>query len=513
MAEQIVPLPIVSLPGIKRDGTQFEGNNYVDGKWVRWQRGLPRKIGGYRTLTNLLGGISRGMAVFDQNNRTYTHSGTSSVLEQFTIAPNGVTSSITDRTPAGFTANANYLWQFDNLYEATATTTRLIAHAAPNALDISSDVTGKIYYGTVTSNAVLTDTGLDEVSGGVVSIHPYLVSFGSNGIVAWTDPNDPTSPKSTARPTASKIVRGLPLRAGGGQGPAGLLWSLDSLLRMTFTGGSTDFTFDTITGQSSIMAAQSVIEYDGIFYWIGVDRFLMFNGVVREVPNEMNSNFFFDNLNFAYRNKIFATKVPRFGEIWWFWPKGPDATECNWVLIYNVRENTWYDTPAPNGGRSAAQFAQVFRSPIMAGIDEHPSTAKFRLWQHEFGVDELDGTDVLAIDSYFETAEFSFAAPDSEAMGNSRNKTVICNRLEPDFVQSGVMTCQAFGRANARAPDTPGPVKQFPANASIPAEQLINDLANRRLLRFRFGSNVQGGDYQMGKPLMHVQDGDGMITS
>ena len=43
------PLIIRSQPGIKRDGTQFEGDFYVDGQWVRFQRGLPRKIGGYRS--------------------------------------------------------------------------------------------------------------------------------------------------------------------------------------------------------------------------------------------------------------------------------------------------------------------------------------------------------------------------------------------------------------------------------------------------------------------------------
>ena len=33
-----------SQPGIKRDGTKFEGDFYVDGQWVRFQRGRPRKI-------------------------------------------------------------------------------------------------------------------------------------------------------------------------------------------------------------------------------------------------------------------------------------------------------------------------------------------------------------------------------------------------------------------------------------------------------------------------------------
>jgi len=47
-----------------------------------------------------------------------------------------------------------------------------------------------------------------------------------------------------------------------------------------FAGGSTVFQFDVLTSDSSIISPDSVIDYDGIFYWMGVDRFLMFNGVV-----------------------------------------------------------------------------------------------------------------------------------------------------------------------------------------------------------------------------------------
>ena len=57
MAEQIVQ--IMSKPGIKRDGTKFEGDQYVDGQWVRFQRGLPRKIGGYRSINKFLRGLPR----------------------------------------------------------------------------------------------------------------------------------------------------------------------------------------------------------------------------------------------------------------------------------------------------------------------------------------------------------------------------------------------------------------------------------------------------------------------
>jgi len=127
--------------------------------------------------------------------------------------------------------------------------------------------------------------------------------------------------------------------------------------------------YDIISSQSSILSSQSVIEYDGIYYWCGVDRFLLYNGVVKEIPNAFNQNYFFDNLNYQQRQKVWAQKVPRFGEIWWFFPSG-DSEECNDAVIYNIRENCWYDAGGALGARrTAGYFSQVFKYPINAGED------------------------------------------------------------------------------------------------------------------------------------------------
>ena len=88
-----------SNPGIKRDGTKFEGDFYVDGQWVRWQRGLPRKMGGYKATQKYLTEISRGFSTFSQMKYVYCHSGGSSKLERFTLDSTGNSSIVTDRTP------------------------------------------------------------------------------------------------------------------------------------------------------------------------------------------------------------------------------------------------------------------------------------------------------------------------------------------------------------------------------------------------------------------------------
>ena len=59
MTAKVISLNI--KPGIQRDGTQFDAPVYVDGKWVRFQRGRPRKMGGYRGIFQNASGISRGM--------------------------------------------------------------------------------------------------------------------------------------------------------------------------------------------------------------------------------------------------------------------------------------------------------------------------------------------------------------------------------------------------------------------------------------------------------------------
>jgi hypothetical protein len=506
----ITPYIIKSLPGIKRDGTRFENGFYVDGQWCRFQRGLPRKMWGYRRLTNELSEISRGLNTFNENGLLYIASGGASTVEQFSINADGVVTSIADRTPS-LTASDLHLWTFDVSFDSVGVGGAfLFAHPGKNLAEIDSSATSFLYLGVVNDTAPLAISTAPTVSGGVVSLYPYVFVFGSDGFVAWSVANSPndwsSSGSGSAYITAQKVVAALPLRAGPGSAPAGLFWSLDSLIRCTFVGGASVFQFDTISAQTSILSSQSVIEYDGIFYWCGVDRFLQFNGVVREIPNQLNQNYFFDNLNYAQRQKVFAYKVPRFGEIWWCYPRG-NATECTHAVIFNIRENTWYDTELPNGGRSAGKFATVYQYPVLTGVKEEDGN--YKLWQHEFGVDEVDGTELNSIPSSFQTADISMVADQN----SPRNRAMRCAMIEPDFLQTGDMTVQITGRANARAPEVTTPEHVFTdqEDTTQPYQQVIFFKETRREMRFIFKSNTVGGNYQMGQCIAHVEVSDGTV--
>ena len=527
-------------PGIQRDGTVLDRLFYNDGRWVRFQRGRPRKMGGYRVISNQLKGPSRGIWVNTQNAITSVFSGYDNGLQVLGIDENGVGAGVENFTLNNFTASPNNLWQLDGFYDVSGTGIQtLIAAPCQNLASISSTVNTPVLSGDITgtsmsqigtftqsfvlnstvniysaSAAVLagagqtvTGTGIPanttvvattliapnldsvavtgtagqmsctatnglfvgqtvkvsgiltgsstglvtgttyyiiatnytttftlsttsggaaivttagttaslvftlgqfqnvqlsnaatatsaattitfnnniSVSGGVVVLHPYIFVYGNDGLIqncSAGNAQDWVSADANATNVASgKIVQGLPVR-GGSNAPSGLFWSLDSLIRVSYVGGQGNppqyWRYDIISSQSSILSSQCAIEYDGVYYWIGVDRFLLYNGVVKEIPNTFNQNYFFDNLNYNQRQKVWACKVPRFGEIWWFYPKG-DATECTDAIIYNVRENTWYDAGEALGARrSAGYFSQVFAYPIEASWETTVNSVVF----------------------------------------------------------------------------------------------------------------------------------------
>jgi hypothetical protein len=701
-------LVLKSLAGIKRDGTKYDGDFYIDGQWVRFQRGLPRKIGGYRSINKYLTEISRGFNSFTQQSLQYCHSAGSSAVERFTIDETKNSSVISSRTPVAvaakgtttltgtpisatgtitlatgaagsidtltvngvsiisaavnyvtsldatatalaaninahtsvpnytavavgttvtitavtsgpgpngfvvaatyttltgsttnmaggsgsvdsitvngvtitsgsvafttdlsttatavaanitaFTSTPNYTaaavgavititastagqgtngfvvvtnvttltatstnmagglnalavnaynqWMFQTAYDASTTANSIIAHVAPNLQCVCNDVGGQIFYGDVLGTAALKEIPLPagaNATGGIVMLFPYLFYYGTAGIIGWSVPGTFTnlsgSGSGIARVWGQKIVKGMPLRAGSGSAPAGIFWAYDAVIRATFTGSATVFQFDTIATDTSIMSPDCVVDYDGVFFWCGVDRFLMFNGVVREVPNQLNLNYFFDNINESQRAKVFAFKVPHFGEIWWCYPRD-DATECTHAIVYNVRENTWYDTALPASGRASGGYNNGFAAPLLTDCITTPSG--YRVWIHEQGVDEIDGQFASPIESYFETADLS-------TLPQGKNEYLRITGIEPDFVQNGPMTVQVTGRANARAPEVYSSVFSFPETATEPYQQIVMLKEQRRELRVRFESNAVGGDYQMGQIIGHIDSGD-----
>lgn len=382
--DQLFPLTLLTKPGLKRDGTDTDNDYYQDAQWTRWQRGRPRKMGGYRAMAANVTGPVR-TAFLDSRAGTNTlHTFSPWGVQRLEFDSLGAGGAVLDRTPSGYSRNDLNTWASARMFSnAGSPYTALMCASTPDILDIASDVGGGVYYGDIAATAALAATsdaaGLVSVSGGCVVLQPFLFVYGSNGLIRNTIANPDLSVttawsgtfSNAANVAGTKVIKGLPVR-GGGNSPAGLFWSLDSLIRVSFTGGTIVWRYDTVSEAINVLSKSGIIEADGVYYWPGVDRFFMYNGVVQELPNDMNFNWFFDNVNFAHRQKVWAMKVPRFGEIWWFFPFGA-ATECTHAICFNYKQNTWYDTRWP---RTSGSSPQVFPYPVLVGGEDTRNTTR-----------------------------------------------------------------------------------------------------------------------------------------
>jgi len=381
---------LVSQAGIKRDGTTFESVEFTDGVWTRFQRMVPKKMGGYRQMFKEPNGVPRGLILNAYNGVNYMFLGYNNGLDVFTTGTSlGQGSGPYAATLTNFTPDNRNLWQFDMQYSPQGGNLEVLAHPGVNLINIDNSIKTPVLVGNLlpTSGAwsfsQLADTSGStptnqpiSVDGGVCVLYPFIFVYGSNGFIAnnnvnstyanqvLTDWNGPLA--NQVNMAAGKIVKGVPIR-GGSYSPSGLFWATDSLIRVSFTGSTPYWKYDIISSQISILSSSSVVEMDGVYFWAGTDRFYLYNGAVQVLPNDKNINWFYDNLNFQQRQKVWATKVPRFNEIWFFYPRGT-ATECNDAIIYNVKDKIWYDAGQAIGAqRSCGYTTEVFPSPVWCG--------------------------------------------------------------------------------------------------------------------------------------------------
>jgi len=462
-------------PGIKRDGTVFETAEYTDGVWCRFQRGTPKKMGGYSEIFNTFNGIPRGMIAVPYNGVNYVFAGNQNGLDVFTLgntygvgsgpysaqflpgyggvpinsnttttftiiststpvidytkafpigskvvfsqvvgAPVYTVTGATFTTPntvitftgtpavtvnslttaysdnVNFAANSNLLWQFDAQHNPSGGVLELIAHPGQNLSSIDSAVNSQVQIGSILPNsseqwslAGLSDSGGQyptfqpiSVSGGVCVLYPYLFVYGNDGYIAnnnvsttysvqnLNDWNGATA--NQVNMSSSKIIKGMPMR-GGTNSPSGLFWATDSLIRVSFNGTAPYYwNYDIISSQISVMSSSAIVEMDNVYYWMGVDRFYMYSGGVKVLPNDKNVNWLFNNMNYTQRQKVWATKVPRYNEIWFFYPRGT-SVECNDAIIYNTKDQIWYDAGQAVGAqRSCGYTTEIFPNPLWA---------------------------------------------------------------------------------------------------------------------------------------------------
>jgi len=531
-----------SEPGIQRDGTPYDTKNYIDGQWVRFYRGRPRKIGGYRLIEQGSSTIIRTIYNYDNpmtSNVVDTYLGREDSVGYERFNYNGESiSGFINRTPTTYTSNVNNLWTFDifigseEIDEQTILTPFIIAHVAPNANDINSSIEGPIYYGNAENNAPLinvTDDGTDTgnnilASGGIIFAPPFLIAYGNNGEIKWCEAGDIGKWLHSQNIANNKIIKMVLTR--GSSLPQLLAWTSNSLISLSYD--ISNFTEDhffsavTIDNKITIMSPNSIVGFANQYFWIGLNQFYFFNGIVQPLQNTMNAEFFFQRIDLRSRAKVWGEIVnPATGgtEIWWHYPKidphHPEIVtqECTDVIIYHVEIKKWSDTSL---GRAAGAQIGPFPLPMMADSQLLASTGTYPLWMHEYGYDKQIGGIKYPIQSYFETHIYDFFEGNPE-----NNRAMRTRRIEPNFSMTEIPQPH---------PNPPLPTHMtvtvknrfFPSDTEennkvqIKGPYLFDNNTQKidavnsqgRLVSFVFESNEVGGGYTMGKTLLNYDIGD-----
>lgn len=496
---------VASQPGIQRDGTLFDSEYYIDGQNVRFYKGRALKMGGRTTLQNGTQDIIRDVFSYDVPIGIQLFLGRESKLSYVIInSSNNLVSSETVITPAGFAGDPDNIWSFATV--SYAEVTYILAVAAPNGSSISNTTRGIVYYGPIGTTGPLTPLipttppGKTEpllTAGGIVVLGQYVLLYDSDGLISWNNGEDILNwpDTNTLNFGSDKFVAAAPVRSGSVV--SGLFWSTGGVMQLALqpdAAGKLFFDPNYISTRSTILSSRSVVSFEPYFFWIGDNSFWIYNGIVQELKNDMNKQWFFNNLNPSEKQKVVGFVHSRkYGDVGWLFSYG-DATENNWLLLHNVGGQFWFDTN--NIDRSCAISAgSNYPYPIMCSSTpiRLGNNFVYPIWAHEFGVNQVQFNISTALVSYHESSLVNLWEQAPEAA------VIMVDTLIPDIQ----LVENIFFQINKRG--YPNSVPTASETFTItPTTEFLTMKEKGSFLSFRFETNTLDADYLMGKTLVKL---------
>lgn len=297
-----------------------------------------------------------------------------------------------------------------------------------------------------------------------------------------------------------------------------LIWTNISLTSFQFIGTEEVFSRQELSSSISILGANTVVDANNVVYWMGVDKFYVYNGRVDTLPCNIRQ-YVFSNINLTQRNLAFGGTNNQFNEIIWFYATA-NSNEVNRYVIFNYDEQIWY-------------FGQLSRTAwVDAGITPKPLAANGGwIYEHESGTDDGQplGAPALPIQSYIQSADVDI---------DDGDKFLLIRRVIPDVSFKGSTTSDpTTGQPYVPEVSMTVGVRNFPGAVSLatnasglsterdivtacescsPTTALINQYTNQvfvrargRQMNFKISSDTLGTQWQLGSPRVDARPDGG----
>jgi hypothetical protein len=162
----------------------------------------------------------------------------------------------------------------------------------------------------------------------------------------------------------------------------------------------------------SIISPNAAVVGSGRVYWMGVDKFYMYDGRVNTLTCDLRK-YIYNDINLEQNEQVFCSTNEGFNEVWWFYCSitGPDGTgtsenpntTIDRYVVYNYIESDG------KGGQGIWYHGSMARTAWLdSGLRNYPvaATYSYNLVNHEEGVDNGENQVILPIDSYISSSEF-----------------------------------------------------------------------------------------------------------
>lgn len=351
-------------------------------------------------------------------------------------------------------------------------------------------------------------------NGIMVSDQRFVIVFGSNDyggtdqvpmLVRWSDQENylEWEPTATTQAGSQTLTNGSTIITAKASRQEILIWTDTALHTMQFVGPPFIYGFTLLADNLSIMGPNAAVVINGIAYWMGKDKFYMYDGRVQTLPSKV-FKYVYNNINSNAAWQVVAGSNEGFNEVWWQYPSA-DATLADRYVAFNYIENTWtYGTL----DRTCWYDSALKSTPLAATYNA--VTQKGNLYYHENGCDDGTTDPASAISSYVQSSNFDIGEGD---------RFSFVTKIIPDVTfrgSTGTLPTATITLSPRRAPGVAYGTSVEGAtvrSATVPVEEFTEQVHVRvrgRQMNFRIGSNKIGTKWQMGAPRIDIKpDGRG----
>jgi hypothetical protein len=415
-----------------------------------------------------------------------------------------VSFSTTGALPTGLTAGTTYY-----LRNVSGLTANLSATPTGSLITTSGTQSG-------TQSMVLEDVPKYQYSLMISDALRYLMVFGTNDIdssvvdpmlIRWCDQESLVDWRPSATNTAGSIrlSHGSQIITVQQQRQEILVWTDSALFSVQYLGAPLVWGSQILADNTSIIGPNATAVASGVTYWMGVDKFYLYNGRVQTLNCDLRRHVFND-INRYQNFQVFAGTNEGFNEVWWFYCSA-NSTTVNRYVVYNYAENIWY-----YGSMARTAWSD-------SGLRQYPQAAtyNYNIVDHERGVDDNETGTAAAINAYIESAEFDIqdghnlgyvyrVLPDITFEGSEATSPAVTMTLIP-MMNSG----SGYNNPQSNSGSSSASVVR---TSTTTIEQFTGQVYVRvrgRQMIFKVESNQLGCTWQLGAPRIDIK-ADGRAT-